>query len=122
MLFRSTECSECDYASEKSAHALTWVTTKEATATEDGLKHQECSECGYKGADVVIPATGDDPDDKGDDPDKGGSDDRGGSGKKGRGSKDDAVIPQTGDAAGIASAVAAAGAAIAGIGAFRRRK
>ena len=111
-------CSDCDYKTEKTAHALTWVTTKEATATEDGLKHQECSECGYKGSDVVIPATGDDSDD----PDKGGSDDKGGSGEKGSGSKDGTVIPQTGDVTDIASAVAAVGAALAGMGALRRRK
>ncbi len=113
-----TECSECDYKTEKTAHTLTWVTTKEATATEEGLKHQECSECGYKGADVVIPATGDDSDDG----DKGGADDKGGSDEKGSGSKDGTVIPQTGDVAGIASAVATAGAALAGIGTLRRRK
>jgi uncharacterized repeat protein (TIGR02543 family) len=105
-------CSECGYAGRKISHTLTWVITKEATDAEDGLKHQECSECGYKGADVVIPKTGGDSGDDG----KGNSDDGG------DGSKDGTVIPQTGDAAGIASAVAAAGAALAGIGALRRRK
>ncbi len=114
-----SECSECGYETEHVAHALTWVTDKEATSTEDGLKHEECSECGYEtGNTEVIPHTGGDDDDKGD-----GSDDKGGDAdKKGDSSKDDAVIPQTGDPAAIVSGIAAAGAALAGIGAIRRRK
>ena len=113
------ECSECGYETEHVTHALTWVTDKEATATEDGLKHEECSECGYEtGNTEVIPHTGDD---KGDDSgDKGGSDDKGGD--KDGASEDGAVIPQTGDPAAIVSGIAAAGAALAGFGACRRRK
>ena len=40
------------------AHSFTWVTDKEASATEDGLRHEECSVCGYAKAGVAIPATG----------------------------------------------------------------
>ena len=39
-------------------HTFKWVTTKEATSTEAGSKHEECTVCGYKKAAVAIPATG----------------------------------------------------------------
>ncbi len=112
-------CEDCGYATDKVEHKLAWVVTKEATATEDGLKHQECSECGYKGADVVIPKTGgdgsDDDDDKGDDSgDKDGKSD----GSKGDGAK---KLPATGDPAFAVSGLAAAGAALAAL-ALKRRK
>ena len=52
------EC-ECGYVTEKTGHALTWKTSKEATATEDGLKVEVCEDCGYKtGKTEVIPKTG----------------------------------------------------------------
>lgn len=35
-----------------------WVIDKEATATEAGSKHEECTVCGYEKAAVEIPATG----------------------------------------------------------------
>lgn len=116
------ECEDCGYATSKVEHELTWVVTKEATATEDGLKHQECSECGYRGADVVIPKTGgdgSDDDDKGD-----GSGDKGGSGGKSDGSKDGSdakKLPATGDPALAVGGVAAAGAALAALGLKRRK-
>lgn len=44
--------------SSKAAHDFKWVTDKEATATEKGSKHEECSVCGYRKAAVEIPATG----------------------------------------------------------------
>ena len=110
------KCDVCGYETEKVAHTLVWVTDREATATEDGLRCEECSVCGYKtGNTEVIPHTGGDSGDDSDD--KGGDAD-----KKGDSSKDDAVIPQTGDVAGVVSGIAAAGAALAGIGAIRRRK
>ena len=34
------------------------TTSKEATATQKGSKHEECRVCGYKKAAVEIPATG----------------------------------------------------------------
>lgn len=37
------------------AHQFTWVIDKEATATETGSKHEECTTCGYKKASVEIP-------------------------------------------------------------------
>lgn len=51
------ECS-CGDKSDLTAHSFKWVTDKEATATEKGSKHEECTVCGYKKAAVEIPATG----------------------------------------------------------------
>lgn len=41
------EC-ECGDKAEFAAHTFAWKTDKEATKTETGLKHEECSVCGYK--------------------------------------------------------------------------
>ena len=38
-------------------HAFEWVTDKEATETQAGLRHEECTVCGYAKAAVEIPAT-----------------------------------------------------------------
>ena len=51
------ECA-CGDKADTAAHTYKWVTDKEATATEKGSKHEECSVCGYKKAAVEIPATG----------------------------------------------------------------
>ena len=51
------ECA-CGDKVDTAAHTFKWVTDKEATATEKGSKHVECSVCGYKKAAVEIPATG----------------------------------------------------------------
>lgn len=51
------ECA-CGDKVDTAAHTFKWVTDKEATATEKGSKHEECSVCGYKKAAVEIPATG----------------------------------------------------------------
>lgn len=51
------EC-ECTEKSHYAAHTLTWIIDQAATATEDGLKHQECTVCGYALNPVKIPATG----------------------------------------------------------------
>lgn len=53
------EC-DCGEKTEVAAHTYKWVIDKEATNTEKGLKHQECSVCGYKLAKVEIPAVGND--------------------------------------------------------------
>ena len=52
------ECA-CGDISEKAEHTFKWTVDKEATATEKGLKHEECTVCGYKKAAVEISATGD---------------------------------------------------------------
>ena len=51
------ECA-CGDKANTAAHTFKWVTDKEATATEKGSKHEECSVCGYKKAAAEIPATG----------------------------------------------------------------
>ena len=51
------ECA-CGDKADMAAHTFKWVTDKEATATEKGCKHEECTVCGYKKASVEIPATG----------------------------------------------------------------
>lgn len=51
-------CSSCGEAFDAEAHTLTWVVDQEATETEAGSRHQECSVCGYKGEAEEIPATG----------------------------------------------------------------
>ncbi len=119
-------CADCGYAEEED-HACVWVVDKEATATEDGHRHQECSTCGYEnGVEETIPKTGGDS--SGDDDDKGdGSDDKGdgsgdqssadGSGEK-SGSK---KLPSTGDSVLAISAISSAGAALAALGLKRRK-
>ena len=51
------ECA-CGDKADTAVHTFKWVTDKEATATEKGSKHEECTVCGYKKAAVEIPATG----------------------------------------------------------------
>ncbi|MCI8610287.1 MAG: InlB B-repeat-containing protein [Clostridiales bacterium] len=51
------EC-ECGEKSSVFAHTFAWVMDKDATETEAGSKHEECTVCGYTKAAVEIPATG----------------------------------------------------------------
>ena len=51
------EC-ECGNKADITAHTFKQIIDKEATATEKGSKHEECTVCGYKKAAVDIPATG----------------------------------------------------------------
>lgn len=47
---------------EAHTHNYVWITDKEPTATDTGLKHQECTICGEKqNENTVIPATGVEP-------------------------------------------------------------
>ena len=48
------EC-ECGEKADITAHNFKWIIDKEATATEKGSKHEECTVCGYKKAAVDIP-------------------------------------------------------------------
>ena len=50
------EC-ECGNKADITAHTFKWIVDKEATATEKGSKHEECTVCGYKKAAVDIPVT-----------------------------------------------------------------
>jgi len=51
------EC-ECGNKADITAHNFKLIIDKEATATEKGSKHEECTVCGYKKAAVDIPAIG----------------------------------------------------------------
>lgn len=48
----------CGAILNQAAHTFAWVTDQEATATQAGAKHEECTVCGYQKAAVEIPATG----------------------------------------------------------------
>ena len=48
----------CGEKQNVAQHTFQWVVDKEATATENGSKHEECTVCGYAKQAVVIPATG----------------------------------------------------------------
>jgi len=50
------ECEDGNKA-DITAHNFKWIIDKEATATEKGSKHEECTVCGYKKAAVDIPVT-----------------------------------------------------------------
>ncbi len=52
------ECMVCGDRLNESAHTYKWVTDKEATESEAGSRHEECSICGYKKTAVEIPAIG----------------------------------------------------------------
>lgn len=51
-------CSGCKETKDQAAHSFEWVIDQEATATQAGSKHEECTVCGYAKAKVEIPATG----------------------------------------------------------------
>ena len=48
----------CGAKADESTHRFKWVIDKEATETENGSKHEECQDCGYKKEAVEIPASG----------------------------------------------------------------
>ena len=50
------EC-ECGNKADITSHTFKQIIDKEATATEKGSKHEECTVCGYKKAAVDIPVT-----------------------------------------------------------------
>lgn len=51
------ECSVCGERKEESGHSFEWKIDKEATDSEAGSKHEECTVCSFKKAAVTIPAT-----------------------------------------------------------------
>ena len=53
--WRACECGE---VLERENHDLEWVIDRKPTEEEEGLRHRECSVCGYAGAEVSIPALG----------------------------------------------------------------
>lgn len=92
------ECVNCGDKMNEAAHTFEWVTDKEATATEAGSKHEECTVCGYVGTTETIAATG---------------------------TTDDTDVPQTGDNSNLALWIAvmfAAGAALTGTAVYSRKR
>ncbi|MGN1025498.1 MAG: LPXTG cell wall anchor domain-containing protein, partial [Faecousia sp.] len=83
----------CGEKADEAAHTLNWIIDKEATATGKGSKHQECAFCGYKGASVEIPATGNTSD------------------------TDSTTIPQTGDSSNMALWITLLAVSALGLGA-----
>ena len=49
---------ECGETINKAEHTFKWVIDTEATATQAGSRHEECTVCGYKKDAVEIPETG----------------------------------------------------------------
>ncbi len=48
----------CGEKINKASHSLVWKVDRQATATQNGYGHYECSVCGYKKSSVTIYATG----------------------------------------------------------------
>lgn len=48
----------CGEKLNEAAHTFAWIIDREATETEAGSRHEQCSVCGYAKAAVEIPATG----------------------------------------------------------------
>ena len=107
---------ECGEKLNEAAHTFEWVIDKEATATEAGSKHEECTACGYEKAAVEIPATGttENPSEPPADTDKPSGDQTG-----------DTTSPETGDDNNITLWIAvmfAAGAALTGTAVYSRKR
>lgn len=51
----------CGDKHDMAQHTFQWVVDQQATATQNGSQHQECTVCGYAKASVTIPATGQQP-------------------------------------------------------------
>lgn len=128
----------CDEKMNEADHTFAWVTDKEATATEAGSKHEECTICGFARASVEIPSTGAEeepgdqmrPNENPDDPNQTGEDPCGQTVKSNATingvKKGGADLPQTGDDGSLASwvavMVAAAGVFLAGAALYCQKK
>ena len=51
-------CAVCGVKADEGAHTFEWIVDREATESQAGSKHEECTVCGYRKAAVEIPATG----------------------------------------------------------------
>ena len=94
---------------------MKWVVDEEATETEKGSKHEECTVCGYKAEAVEIPATGQTSDESGTDV----------STESEASSDEKSDAPQTGDNSQIILWIALfvlSGASITGTVVLNRRK
>lgn len=110
-------CRECGYECQ---HTFAWVTDKEATETAAGLKHEQCTICGYAKTAVEIPAAGT-PTDTDTPGDGGQAGDTPGGGEQ----AGDTTAPKTGDDSNAAFWVAvmlAAGTAMVGTALYNRKR
>ena len=113
------ECT-CGDKVDIAAHTFKWVIDKEATATEKGSKHEECTVCGYKKTAVDIPAAGSETKP---------TDQSGQSGQTGKadqtGKSDNATSAETGDTSNMLPWIALlliSGGAVIGMAAAVRKK
>lgn len=118
------ECGICQAKNEEAEHSFVWVIDKEATNYETGLKHEECTVCGYEKGPVVIPMTSIPGSNQGqvgggdwDWPEGSGSTGSGNAGGTGDSTDDGKLPPNTGDTSGVALGVAILALAGVGIGA-----
>lgn len=99
------ECTACGEKADAASHTFQWIIDKNATATEAGSKHEECSVCGYKKAAVEIPATGTSV----------GNQTDGNTGSK-TADKPISNVPQTGDTSNLALWIVLMAVSIGGLG------
>ena len=118
------ECGICQAKNEEAEHSFVWVIDKEATNYETGLKHEECTVCGYAKGPVEIPMTSIPGSNQGqvgggdwDWPEGSGSTGSGNAGGTGDSTDDGKLPPNTGDTSGVALGVAILALAGVGIGA-----
>lgn len=97
-------CLNCGSQSEEGAHTFEWITDKEATASEAGSKHEQCSVCGFAKEAVEIPATGT-TDGKDDSTEQG----------QAEGDRADDALPKTGDSINFVPWLAAVIASVTAI-------
>lgn len=117
------ECVICEEKNEEAEHSFVWVIDKEATNYETGLKHEECTVCGYAKGPVEIPMTSIPGSNQGqvgggdwDWPEGSGSTGSGNAGGTGDSTDDGKLPPNTGDTSGVALGVAILALAGVGIG------
>ena len=48
------KCNQCGIEEQKNIHNFKWIIDKKATPETNGLKHEECVDCGYKKSPVEI--------------------------------------------------------------------
>lgn len=99
------ECTAAGEKADAASHTFQWIIDKNATATEAGSKHEECSVCGYKKAAVEIPATGTSV----------GNQTGGNTGSK-TADKPISNVPQTGDTSNLALWIVLMAVSIGGLG------
>ncbi len=106
------ECDRCHAVKDEAAHSFVWKIDRKATASEEGLKHEVCTVCGYtRSENTVIDKRSD-----------GNTDNNGSEQTKGNSAK----TPQTGDTSNaalwIALLLASGGAVTAATFAARKKK